>query len=333
MSDTLITPDPAKHPRAKPYHESIRAALAQYRDEHNLSLAELARECDSNPTAVHKYLAGKPEGDLEALESNVADVLKTAPGRRRVAAKLFSTDVTRAINSACETIRKTNDVGLITGPAGIGKTAGKDLYLISNPNTLAITLTRWHRDAGSIECLLEAEFDSQRRVRNDDGKLVKRRTRRIDFLLEKLKGSNRLIVVDNFHRITRGGLQWFFDFADATGCPMAGIANPEVLDAIKANDQQFSRIGLHRELTLNKSEVAAVNMLERYCPKEARKLESLAIQVAGERGHLRALKKHLLLMPEFIGAAKGDVRAAFRMAHTQLVNDYQLTDDDEGRAA
>ena len=107
-----------------------------------------------------------------------------------------------------------------------------------------------------------------------------------------------------------------------------GSVPKRVLDSIKANDQMFSRIGLHpTELTLKKYEVAATKMLERLCPKEARKLETLAIQVASQRGHLRAVKKHLLLMPEFISACGGDVRKAFRMAHTQLVNDYTLEDD------
>ena len=314
----IITPDLALHPRAKPYHESIRAALAAYREKHDLDLRALARETGSNVTFIHKYLTGKPEGDVDAFEERAADALKTAPGRRSTAAHYFETDVTRAINSACETIRKTNDVGLIHGPAGIGKSAGIALYAVANPNSLAISLTRWHRGAEGIEALLAAQFEGRRR----------KRTRRIDWLLERLRDSQRLIIIDNAHRLTRGGLQWIFDFADETSCPIALVGNPEVLEAIKLNDQQFSRIGLHRELKLKQSEQAASSMLERHCPKEAHKLETLAVQVAAQRGHLRALKKHLLLMPEFIGAARGDSRKAFAMAHTQLVNDYTLTEED-----
>lgn len=157
--------------------------------------------------------------------------------------------------------------------------------------------------------------------------------RRADWLVERLRGSNRLLVLDNAHRLTCGALQWLFDFYDACEVPDTGahiavalVGNPEVLEKILANDQQFSRIGLMRPIKPVDMATLAKQMLHRLCPDHAAELQDLAAKVAGERGHLRALKKHLLLMPEFMAAAKGEARRAFLMAHTQLVADYTLED-------
>jgi DNA transposition AAA+ family ATPase len=156
-------------------------------------------------------------------------------------------------------------------------------------------------------------------------------TRRADWLVERLRGSNRLIVIDNAHRMTRSALAWIFDFSDpveagGTGCPVALVGNPELLEKIAAKDQQFSRVGVLRPLKLTGARALADAMLQRLCPAHAGALLDLAERVVTERGHLRALKKHLLLMPEFLGAAGGDPRKAFLMAHTQVVSNYKLED-------
>ncbi|MBC8009946.1 MAG: AAA family ATPase [Burkholderiales bacterium] len=304
-------------PTIKPFTEAIRAALDTYRTEHGLSLTQLGRELGINSSHVSKYLAGKPEGDVPRLESTIEDVLKNAATRRREKKALFETPASRSIHSACELIRKTNDVGLVHGPAGLGKTSGVALYAGENPSAIVLTLSKWSGQADGIQAAVFAALESRGKTPG---------MRRAEWLVERLRGSNRLLVIDNAHRLTHGALQWLFDFQDATECPIALVGNPEVLAKIRENDQQFSRIGLLRAIKPTEVATLAKQMLQRLCPDHAPVLQDLATKVAGERGHLRALKKHLLLMPEFFTAAQSDPRKAFLMAHTQVVSDYQLED-------
>lgn len=314
------TPGGETPSRLKPYNEELRAQLAAYREEHGLSIADLAKELAIGDASVSRYLNAKPEGDVAGLEARIEDVLKAAPARRAGAKGLFETPVARALNAACQTIRKTNDVGLIHGPAGLGKTCAIKLYLVANPAALAVTVSRWSNSAAGLERTLAEQFTRRRR-----------RGTRAEWLVDRMRDSNRLLLIDNAHRLSGSGRQWIFDFHDDTGIPIALIGNPELLDAIRENDQQFSRIGLLRPLKPDlATSTAAAAMLQLHCPAHARQLQSLAEQVAGERGHLRALKKHLLLLPELMGAARNDVKRAFLMAHTQLVNDYALQDRGEG---
>lgn len=318
MNSSTLNPAPASSQalaRVKPFREDIRAALAAYRDANNLSLTKLSKELGIDASHVSKYLNRVPECDVERLEATIEDVLKSAATRRAEVTSLFESPASRAINSACELIRKTNDVGLIHAPAGVGKTSGIALYRATNASALVATLTKWSCGPGGIEAALYAQMETR-------GK--KAGQRRAEWLVERLKDSNRLIILDNAHRLTRSALAWVFDFHDETSCPIGLVGNPELLETISENDQQFSRIGLVRSIKVTDQRSQAAQMLQRHAPEHADVLLDLAERVAGERGHLRALKKHLLLMPEFLRAAQGDARKAFLMAHTQVVSNYTL---------
>ena len=91
------------------------------------TLEELARLLGSNTAQLSKYLSTKegvaPVGDVGRLESVARDVMRAAARRAaRVSQEVFDTPVVSQVHAVLETIRKTGDVGLIHGPAGIGKT-------------------------------------------------------------------------------------------------------------------------------------------------------------------------------------------------------------------
>jgi len=300
--------------RAKEFNEALRVKLAAYRADHNMTNGELAVELGVSGTAVSKYLNGKPEGDVEKLEANIEDVLQAA-ARRLEAGEitLIETSVTRQVNAALETIRKTNDIGLIHGPAGAGKTCALDLYRLGRPLTIIITATRWSGTSTALERALFTAISTRAWTGN---------TPRMDFLIQRFKWSNRLLCIDNAQRLTISGLQWIFDFHDETGIPIALIGNPEVLNTISANDQQFSRIGLKVDVRVKDVAGIASALCRKYLKAGSDEdISDLAEKIVGNRGHLRALKKHLLLMPEMGGH---NARQAFKQAHTCLVSDVNL---------
>ena len=315
-TDTIPAAPATQASHKKTYDADLRARLAAYKAEHSLTNADLGRELGGiGVTQVSKYLNGTPEGDVARLEENARDMLRTASARRTLAKALFETDASAEINATCELIRKTNDIGLIHGPAGSGKTKGIDLYCASNALALHVTLSKWDGGPGGLEAAIYEQMDNKSRTR---------RERRSTWMRRQLAGSNRLLIIDNAHRLTRGALAWLFDFWDDTQIPIALIGNPEVLDRIRENDQQFSRIGVETPVAVENPETFARSMLRLHAPAYESTLLRLATAVVRERGHGRALKKHLLLVPEFIDAAGGDARKAFKMAHTRLVNSYSL---------
>jgi len=302
------------------YNEEVRARLDDYRNSYDppLTNRDLARELGCGVTQISKYLNGRPDWDVAELENTIEDVLKTATLRRAGSDQaMLETSVTRQINAVCETIRKTNDIGLISGPAGTGKTVAIAMYAARMPSAIVITLTKWACNSYSIERLLFAALETRSFKRA--GKC------RADWMLDRLRNSNRILIVDNAHRLTKSGREWLFDFQDATSIPIALVGNPEVLDAITDNDQQFSRIGIVQSVVLRDASEIAGKILAAAAPAAHDQIGDLARTIASKKGHLRSLKKHLLLIPELLPACAGDYRDAMLAAHTQLVSDYRLS--------
>lgn len=329
-SDPTLAPEVDAASRIKPFTETTRDRLQKHRDEHTLSLGDLAAQLGVSETAVSKYLNGKPEGNVTRLEERIEDVLKQSTRRHVALVELFETELSRDIHKKIELIRKTNDFGLITGPAGIGKTCALDLYLRDNPTTILITASRWLRTDKELEAAL---FDSieHRKWRNG--------TKYSVFLVERFKGSNRTLLIDNAQRLRKTALAYLFDFHDATGCPIVLLGNPEILDVIAVNDQHHSRIGLPESVAHipSSSREIATNLLQQLWPDSVGPVPSpgallnLCVQVLENSGHIRALKKQILLAREtasktsFQNKHPEDLfEAAFRAAHGKLIRNYKL---------
>jgi len=306
----------------KAYDEDLRAKLEEFRSagrERPLSMDALGRMLGYSGTVISKYLGGVPEGDVAALEAKVADMLKAAARRGAVDVPPFDTVVVRTMHAVFAMARKTNDVALVSGPAGVGKSVAIELYRAAHPTTLAVQVARWRRDDAGLAALLWDEMETAGWTGQ---------TSRSAFMAERLRGSDRLLIVDNAHRMAPAARAWLFDFHDATGCPVAMVGNPEVLQAIRGNDQQFSRIGVHQVVGLDRKHAAgyARAMVDALVTEAPEALYGLAAAVAGERGHLRALRKQLLLASDLASTTTfgGDLVRAFAEAHRKLVRDYEL---------
>jgi DNA transposition AAA+ family ATPase len=321
--------------RHKPFNENLRNRLEQYQKDHKLSQGELGKKLGVSSTAISKYLNGKPEGDVAKLESIAEDVLKTALTFRRIDKQPRETSVSRSIAANINTARKTNDIALITGPAGIGKSKGLELYHLENPSAVAITAARWCRNATEM---FRALWDAVETAGWSRGHASGHAVRKIDFLIERLKGSDRPLIIDNAHRLRPGALEFLFDFHDATEIPIILIGNPEIKTLLAKNDQQFSRIGLHKHIEgFDRPREVAEMVIGQVAPDFSLVVD-LAVKVLTQQGKARALRKQLSLAQELASkesfrdelAKKGITaneelfEAAFKAAHTRLIRNYKL---------
>jgi DNA transposition AAA+ family ATPase len=306
----------------KAYSQLLRTRLQEYITTHNITQTELARQLGVSPTAVSKYLSGDPVGDVAKFEALATDVLKAADNRKQASTELFETSISKSVGGAIETIRKTNDVGLISGNAGIGKSKSLEIYLLQNPTAVLVDLKTWGRTGKQIETCLWEQIEPRKWKGGSKSK----------YLVDHFRDSNRPLIFDNAHRLRKPGLEWIFDFYDSTNIPICLVGNPEVLDIIRRNDQHFSRIGLHKQLkSIKAAHEIAEKLINQIAPQFLSCLE-LAIKVVESRGHVRALRKQLNLAHELTtqpsfrakGSAADLPMRAFRAAHDKLIRDYAL---------
>lgn len=269
-------------------------------------------------TMVSRYLNGKLDSDTTKLESVIEDVIKTDLVLKS-AEKLFDTNVTDLVNATLEDIRKKHVCGVISGPAGSGKTSGITLFQTLYPSAICVTATKWKCSSRGAGDLVFEQLETRG--------YNKREISKWDFAAGKLTDSDRLIVWDNAHRLQTGAFDAIFDFHDKTGVGMAFVGNPEILETISRNDQHFSRcaIKVHVRLDLKKVKGISDTMAHRVFNSSADdELIELVEQVVSNHGHLRAVKHQLNLAADIAGKTKLSPADAFRAAHEQLFREYKL---------
>lgn len=294
---------------------SLKATLIAARDQDELSNARLSRRLGISAATLSQYLSGQYPGDVPKIEKRIADWLRTRERLRKGGVRLIDCPESRTVAAALETIRRTNDVGLIHGDAGVGKTSGITLYTADNTTTIMITLERWARSDRGVESLIWGAIE-HRGWKSD--------CTRGEYIVQRLRGSSRLLIVDNAHKATAAGIEYLFDLHDETGIPIALVGNPEVLRHIESNDQRFSRIGLMQPVELKGAETMIAHIIQQLAPRFLGKVEHLAEQVVENRGCYRGVVKHTSLALTIAEAGGMAPDAAFRAAHKRLVCDYQL---------
>ncbi len=307
-----------------PTNRELAAQLVSLRTEKELTNKKLAALLGINgvtETYLSKYINDKLDRDVPEFESIALDIVRSIRERMNFTSSILQTSVVRKMGNVLNLIRKTGDFAALTSPAGNGKTSAVRYYTAENPSAIPITLNATTRDASKVEGLV---------FRSTDHRDWKGQTSRFDFLVKRFKGTGRLLIVDNAQRLTMSGRQWVFDFADEAECPVALIGNPEMIDAIRGNDQQFSRIGIHGRYELEQSELpAASHYVTRQVSDDqtADTISDLVAFIASHEGRLRAVKKTVILAQQLRSESAKlmhDPRAAVRSAHSRLVRDYEL---------
>lgn len=312
----------------KPFTESIRTALVAFMDANpSLTNRVIGRKLGVSEAVVSLYKRGQYTGNVQKLEMKIQDFLHNEPARRQIKATLFENTVSRKIADACSLIRRTNLVGLIHGRAGIGKSCGAQLYYAANPTSVLITCFQWRKTLTEME----REFYAQVDVSGWDHARSK-----FEWLVHRFVDSDRPIIVDNAHYLNRRALTLFFNFNDATGCPVILIGNPEILDTIAEDEQLATRIGNVTEVTVSPKEARAIaaQQIRQQLPEAETEMDTiipLAEVLSEHAGHFRAITKHANMAREIVEGAKlrgSSVKwsDAFRAANLDLVSEVRLVE-------
>jgi DNA transposition AAA+ family ATPase len=324
MTTTSAAPDDGKKPKID---ITLQARLLHMRELPQWSNLKLAKKLNCNPAYVQGYISGDFPADVVAFEKKLRDFFDNEARRQASGIDTVDCNDTRQVKTAFEFIRKTNDIGAVVANSGDGKSRGIEHYVSNSPLTVVYKTAVWSADKGSVEANLFDQIGP-----NGWNRMTKRATHMVNVM----RGSDRLIVVDDAHKLTRPALQWFFDFHDATQCPVALVGTFELLDKLEDDPQRFSRVGYRLEIrNLDDKGKLIVDrdlikhLVTKLLPNVNGELEAmidLCEQVASEHGHYRSVHKQLKLTAEIKAAAGKELThiGAFRAAHTKLIRKYKL---------
>lgn len=270
---------------------SMRDQLAAWRTERNMSMAAVAKRAGVNEATISRYLANTMTGDIAGLEAKLRDMIQ-ADARRQTWEDIYvPTQGCDDMETVLGLIRQNCVVGLVTGPAGIGKTTACRRYASDSDTSILITLSEGSGDNWSIIRLIFDRLDmrgwTHRKGCQPRGEVV----------MDRLSGSQRFVIVDNAQRATLSGLKWLLDLWDKARVPVALVGNPDVMERLAVSDQLSSRILLRDDIGRQKNmawlDDAASAILDSMWPEAPAEVRMLAQETARKPGHLRTLNGQL----------------------------------------
>jgi len=308
----------------------VLARLEEFYRASGCTMQVIARKCGYSESVVSRYLSGSPTGDVAAFESAVVEMMDKAARRRRWDDVFFQTEAVSKCFQMFAIIDASNEVGLIYGPAGIGKSTACGRYAAENSTVLHLCAREGSGSWYSMVRALWAQIDTRgwnAKARSEIGKT--------DYIAARLRGSDRLLIVDNAQRLSVSGIKWLLDMQDDAGFGLAFVGNAEILDKVAANDQLASRIRIRRNVLLDgedKQQIgwlddAADKMVAAMWPDAAKEIRRLARESVRQQGYLRRLNSQLKVAirlhetPAFTGRAAAAFVEARHLIATPAVRE------------
>jgi len=234
-----------------------RLMLVQRMTNHKLSQEQVARGLGLSSSVVSQFLAGKYLGDNKQVAIRIRAWLDqelkadAAPKRslyvQTAVAKQIQVALTAAMQSPMEP--GAARIALIYGPAGIGKTYVLQAFQRMNPASIYMRVNIGATNAGGFLRLFCVGVGLG---------TTPLKTAMFQAIVAKLHASNRLIMIDEAHKLDDEGLETVRDLHDQTLCPFALAGTDEIRrrlqDGLRVarrqiTDQFTSRVCIRRDLT------------------------------------------------------------------------------------
>ena len=232
---------PESGPLTDAKRDEVRRALNDYRKRWNLSLKAIALQVPQVSSSTlsqifqGKYKLGKLDDHLRALNQWMETDARRRAQREDV--EYVETKVAKRLIACAERTVSLCAMGLAHGPSGIGKS------LVAQ-----IIAEKYH---GSIYLFISEGDQSVRRVRNMLGTELHGpgrrghapRTYQNDWIFLKLRGSNRLIIVDEAHLLSVKALTFLRHVNERGKVPVLCLATKDLVSRVMADaDEDHGQI-------------------------------------------------------------------------------------------
>lgn len=215
--------------------------LKQLMAERKYSQTAVARNLGISTAALSQWLVGEYGGRADKINSSVKAFLQREEERRasrKLVIDFLPTDTAQKIFEICRLCHLDGEIGLITGDAGSGKTTSVKEYARQNSDVILI-----EADLGYSARVLFKEL--HRKIGRDGEGILHDM---FDDVVDKLKDSGRLIIVDEAEHLPVRALDLLRRINDKAGVGIVLIGLPRLVEQITKKRGDFaylySRIGM-----------------------------------------------------------------------------------------
>jgi DNA transposition AAA+ family ATPase len=231
--------------------EYVRKCVNERCDEQGLSYEQIDNKLGCGRKATRRFM----EGNYDHSESNFARKLdnwlkNSDPNLGGMPRAFVSTEVADNMIGIIKQVYQRRSMGVIVGPAGVSKTtvlkyiaAGRiagsmHIELTSTEKTIVQVLRRLSAELG-----LNDQYHAQRLMQN---------------IIKNLRGTDRLLLIDEAHYANKQALNALRDVHKQTGCPIMLVGTREITESVNDFDafrgQMKSLISMHYDISIEANE-------------------------------------------------------------------------------
>ncbi|WP_158780739.1 AAA family ATPase [Pantoea sp. BAV 3049] len=278
----------------------VREKLIQLLEASSYTQRKVADKTGLSGATISQYLKGSYNGNIENIEATLRDFLSREDERarrREVKATFVPTRLARLALGLISNTHSDGDIGVIYGPAGMGKSMVLKEYVRANSANKGVILIE--ADPGCTAKVLLQSLCERLGVRKN-GNIHELS----EECIQALSGKGWLVLVDEAELLPYKALEVLRRVHDRSGVAIVLAGMPRLLINLKGSRgeyaQLYSRVGMALDLEAHKgkSEVEDFNAI----------LASLLPDEVGDSGNKPGIAE------AFLKHSKGNYRRMFKLA-------------------
>lgn len=202
--------------------DETRKSLSDFMKQSRKTQRQISKETGLSTAVISQFLSGTYSGDNAEIAKTIEKYLVVGKERLKNVDQICFYPYlynTQEVLFACNYAHKNNEIALISGDAGAGKTTGEQFYRDSNTGVIFVTANACTSTTTAILSLIYSQVDRQ---------VPKRRAALMNGLVQHLMDSNRLIIIDEADHLSLDALQAVRNLNDQTGVGIVFSGNDKI---------------------------------------------------------------------------------------------------------
>ncbi|HFJ2098244.1 TPA: AAA family ATPase [Salmonella enterica] len=214
---------------------NVITQLKDIMDTHNYSQGQVARAIGRSVTAMNQYVQGKYNGDIADMEERIANFIRRVREKQnalRIDERFVSTPTARKGLEVLAYAHQECEICVLYGAAGLGKTMTLKEYARRDDAVIFI-----EADPGyTARTLLEELCGRLKQNKNGNIHTL------IDLCVEKLKGTGRLLIIDEAELLPYRALEVIRRLHDKAGIGVVMAGMPRLIVNLKGKRGEFAQL-------------------------------------------------------------------------------------------
>lgn len=238
-------------------YEQVIDRLKEYIAHSGKTQKAVGKELGISDGAVSGFLSGKyktPHALIPKIASLINRNKKIAVAPK--APDFAPTTISRTVQNAIAYAHLRGVISVVYGDAGVGKTSTVNEYVKNDKLAMLITISPTFASITGVNELIAAQLGVRERV-------ARKLTMEI---VDRLKGSGRVLIVDEAQHLTVRALNHLRCLSDESGIGVALVGNEEVYSKMRGSGkadfaQLFSRVGMRKQVQTRDISIADIESI------------------------------------------------------------------------